>query len=611
MSSIPEYKSRSPLDQPVDRSSQGEAQLIGQVGQGVSGLLGQAQQMAFQAKMAQEKLDMEIYQQKSALELESFVNEETNRIKFKYAQRPDKAPDAFKASYQKKVEELSKAAPFPAAKREFTFAASKLEIGQVDALARWGYDKQVAVLEELTDDYSKKQNVFIYRKPLLEITENGVTKFVPNEAEYEETIMVQQGYADKFALTMDPMMVQTKNKMYRQSAAKAMFNGIVDQASNEANAGNFKKANAIIKAGQEMLKTERYDYDLGQDGLAQANKALKLVKERAAKTQKNYEYLKRTDPDKYFEKLGIAVPNVDPNNLGVSIAAKASAINNLNARFKTSAGLINKGDIAEMNRFLETAAPSQIINSFRKMEVLPDDLRHQYVREFAKQNMPMAYLANSLATGEMSDAMAEEVLRGRDLLKKDKNTGVSGVLMPRIAEFQSKLDEIVANRVENPLEKKTVSQLAFQALAADRARRQETETDFNDGDEEALNQIISDYIGTPLSWNGTEIIGPRGAPVQEVENVLDAISDDGLKRAFGVSPVNEQGNPVGIENNRGDLTLVPTEVRGVFELKFKGRDLYFPKTKLPYRFSLDEYYQKQPDEIKKRSRGWFRRLLGM
>jgi hypothetical protein len=424
---------------------------------------------------------------------------------------------------------------------------------------------------------------------------------------------------------MDPSLVDKKNREYRQKLVSAKFKGAIDMVDKLLDAGPLPgesynqmigRANAIMKKTDEMLaaKDENgnslYEYDLGPEGVSNVRSMIKRLAEKKTAVGKGFEHLRRVDPDKYFEKLGIAVPNVDPKNLGASIAAKAAAINRLNSKLKTSAGLINKGDIAEMNRFLESASPSQIIKSFRTMEVLPDELRHQYVREFAKQNMPIAYLANSLAIGEMSDAMAEEVLRGRELLKKDKTTGVSGVLMPRRSEFQSKLDEIVATRLQNPLEKKTVSQLAFQALAADRARRQETEPDFNDGDEEALNQIISDYIGTPLSWNGTEIIGPKGVPVQEVENVLDSISDESLKASFGVLPVNERGNPIGIENNRGDLKLVPTEIRGVFELKFKGQPLYFPKTKLPYRFSLDEYYHKQPDEVKKRSRGWFRRMLG-
>lgn len=597
MGQIPEYKSRQPLAQPEDSSLRAQAKLTQDIGQGISGLLGKGADIVFEARMAEEKMRKETYLNQAQADMQGSLLSLERHIEKEYSQNPDKGVEVWRARYKEITEGVGKAAPFPSAKKEFDFFSQTVGQRAEERVLSWK-DKQVEANYIFSQDNLANNKITeIYRNPR-------------DKQIYEETMMGLSDLANAFSVTQNPFLVNEKNRAYRKAAVQTRFKALFDEAGRFARTGDIAGANKVMDEVKGLIDSKDFDYDLGADGVSEITGNIKKFKAKAAKTARDFEHLKAVNPDRYFEKIGARLPTIDPKNLPNSIAAKYATLNTLNKAHGTNATLINKGDMAVMNRFLESSSPTQVVQAFRKMEGMDDELRQSYIGALAQENMPMAYLANSIALGEIDDDMAEEVLRGKELIKKDKATGVSGVVMPRPAEFQSGLDAILSSRITNPREKKAASMLVYQALAADRARRAETEVDFNEEDEDAMNTIVNKYFGTPMSWNGTEFLGPKDAPTDEVLNVLDSISDEGFRKAFGVPPVSASGNPIGIEKNRGDLKIQPTEIKGVFELYFKGQPLYFPKTKVPYRFNLNEYYYQQPEEIKKKSRGWFKRMFG-
>lgn len=600
MNGIPEYKSRAPLNRPTNEALFTEAKLEQQIGQAVTSTLGSASEMVFKAQMAEEEIQKRTYVAERELNLKSTMRGHEDRILKEYAFKPEKAPEAIDAVFKQELNKLAKGAPFPRAEQEFRFSAEQYGIGVRDKMTTWKHNQQIKNLEFANDHLAKDQAVNVYRNPF-------------DKQVYEENQWTMSQLANQFDVTMDPQLVNKKNRAYRQLGATTRFQSIIDKAMTLAQNGKLNESDKMIKTGQEMLDSKDFDYDLGADGLAKVSRQMKFAKRKKATIAKNFEMLKSIDPYKYLEKRGIVFPAIDFNNLAESVSQRKQLANQASQRFGMVTPLLHKGDVAVFNRLLDEGNPEKLINSFKTMAGADEETRRDLVMALSKNDMSSAYLLNGLASGSIDESAAEEVLAGRKLLKKDKVTGVSGVVMPKTNEVQSYVDNIIGTRLSDPDQKKAASTIVMQALAARRSGQEDLDTDLNEDDEEAIDNIVQRNFGPATEWNGTQFFGPAQATSDQVENVLNNISDAKLESFVGSVPVSESGQPIGLEKNRGDLTLEPTSRKGVFQLKFKGQQLYFKQKqkgqpKVPYQFNLEEYFNKESDDVKN-PKGWFQRMF--
>jgi CRISPR/Cas system CSM-associated protein Csm2 small subunit len=539
--------------------------------------------------MADEEIKRQTFLKESAMNLDTAMQSHARRVQVEFAQSPDKAPGELDKAFKKELGKLAKNSPFPRAREDFLFAGESYGIKAREQITKWADQQKIENFTFANDKLANNQSVGVYRNPF-------------DEELYKQTQANLSAIANDFSATMDPQLVNEKNRAYRQAGALSRFQGILDTAVKSASAGKLKESDKLIKAGQKLLDSKEFDYDLGSDGVAKVNRALKLAKRRKAAAAKDFTDLKLKDPYGYLRKTGVNIPPLDPAD-PESVEARLEIRPQLEQREGIVLPLMSPYEAGIWTRDFERLEPDA---QKKKLDAIksnrPEAARELVNQLFANKPEYAAALHGIMLGSAEGDQISNTVIEGSDFIRKNKDSKMLANLKPKEEDFMAYVDKEVGPLIRDAKSKEAVTTAAMAAVLQKRRETGKSGKTFTSDDRKVVDNVVSSLGFKPYQLGDSYLRRPQDPRTRQfvdddrMRAITDNITNDVLQKTHGSAVYNKAGNIFDIDDSQSRVIYVPADDGG-YKLYFNEQKL-LNKDGREFRLYLDRI-NSLPD-IKKR-----------
>lgn len=545
MGKLPEYQTNYSIRPPQDTGAmdrvatrlQGQNAIGGAIagaGKTVQGI----EDAYFEANLAETKLKTRQYINEKDTEFRRYFNEYSTIIEKQFADNPDGAIPSLQAEYDRKTKEMMKDAPNGSAKILFNENASKLMNGYISAARDWGIKKKISNFEQTNNDAAAMRATEVYRNP--------------NPKALSGALAEVDVIADSFALTHDPTLVEKFKNNYRKNVTVGMFRGLLDGQN--------------IKQAEALLKSKKYDEDLGADTISALQKEINRAKKARVAKQKDYSMLKITNPHSFFQKIGEKFSPMNPTD-SQSVGVRLSEIEEKSKKYgidPRGVSIFTPIERAYFDKTLSLSSPEEAQQIAWSMRSLPEDQFSKIARELSVNNPKMGVLMKLAQDGTAADQQtAIEILSGAQLMEKSVYDKQSTVVLPKDNDMELSLDKIMGGLGLGPLATRGLKQ-SMKALYAKEAR----DTGKNDGkwesqDDATMRKIFEKKFGSPFEWRGQKFLAEKRADgsyiaPERMSYILKNITNDVLEKTHG-SSVYDNAGVQDIDNSVSRMRLFRTK----------------------------------------------------
>lgn len=364
----------------------------------------------------------------------------------------------------------------------------------------------------------------------------------------------------------------------RRSVTANMFLGMIDNNVAEAD---------------RQFKSQKYDADLGSDGVVQVGKLIDQKKKQNMVLAKQLDSLKEKDPYAYMQSVG-DTNGLAPLKLGTGGTTES---------FQQRQRYIDRARI-QYGIELPVLTPQEAKTISKTLEHYDDNAATVFVQSLQRSITPEQYLPIAKQLFDENPAIGiamsvagddpnttRSIIRGNALIKN------KAVAMPSDAEIAGHYFSKLGNAIADP----RVRFSSLEAIKADyAAQSQAAGTASKDRlDTGLLNKSIERVVGPVLSTgknnaNTASFRGEFGATKQsrfvtqdDWDNMLDDLTEADITKAQGYMPTAINGDPISIKQlqKRGEFQAIGdgqyiVNVNGEYVPDKKGQPMIFDMKKI-------------------------------